>query len=307
MYDTLLETMFRDASDPVVLLRSDRRVASANPAFRALVRWARPGTDFMDLVAFPARDRVGRELVRAAGGEEVLVDVPHAREDAHEQVVEYRFFPVEGGLVAGIGRLREQERALGEELGRAQAELRQKSRILDEIQLELTQVPFIDPVTGVWNRLQVFERLAGEWSRGERYGNPICCLLLEVDGLDGMRRREGAALADDVLKAVARRIKSVVRDHDIVGRYTGDVFVVIAVQSDGEGARHLARRIRECLTHEPIAVGGRTISVDVRVGGSTSRSEGVEILEDLLTVAESALADARTQSSTITIASEPAF
>jgi diguanylate cyclase (GGDEF)-like protein len=301
----VLETVFRDATDLLVVLNPNRRVRAANPAFRALVRAGRDGADFMDLVTGTARDGVLGELVKAAGGHEVLLTVPHPGAEGGEHVVEYRFFPVEGGLVAGIGRLRESAEP-DEALDKAQAELREKSRMLDEIQLELTQVPFIDPVTGVWNRLQVIERLTGEWSRTERYGSPIACLLVEAEGLDAVRRREGNAVGDDILKTVARRLKSVVRDHDIVGRYGGDKFVVVAVHSDAEGARALARRIGGAVASEPIAVGGRAHPFTLRVGGATNRSEGVEILEDLFTVASSALEDARTRSEDVWVAPESA-
>lgn len=300
----LMETIFRDATDPVVLINSNRTVKTANPAFRAVARGARDGTDFMELVSYRARDRVSRDLVRAAAGEEVLIEVLHPREDEGERIVEYRFFPVEGGMVAGIGRIRDVDHALGEQLGRAKAELRQKSRMLDEIQMELTQVPFIDPVTGVWNRLQVIERLTGEWSRSERWGSPLACLMIDVEGLARLRTREGTAVADELLKAVARRIKSVARDHDIVGRYGGDCFVVVAVHCDAEGARHLGRRMAECVRGEPVAVAGRSVHVDLRIGCCTSRSGGVEIMEDLFQVAETALADARTRAIELACADE---
>jgi diguanylate cyclase (GGDEF)-like protein len=291
----LLETIFRDASDPVVLINTDRTVKIANPAFRAVARKGRDGTDFMELVSYHARDRVSRELVRAAGGEEVLLDVPHPQDDETDRIVEYRFFPVEGGMVAGLGRVRHGDQGLNEQLGQAKAELKHKARMLDEIQMELTQVPFIDPVTGVWNRLQVIERLTGEWSRSERWGSPLACLMVDVEGLDKVRSRDGQPVADDLLRAVARRIKTVVRDHDIVGRFSGDRFVIMAVHCDAEGGRSLARRILECVHGEPVAVAGRSMRVEVRIGCCTSRSDGVEIMEDLFQVATTVLADARTR------------
>jgi diguanylate cyclase (GGDEF)-like protein len=307
----LLEIFFRDAPELLVLLSPNRRVKTANPAFRATVRAGRDGTDFMDLVVGRDRDRVLNGLVRAAAGGEVVLEVPHPGPKGGERIVEYRFFPIEGGMVAGIGRARpveeeeeqEQERTV-DALDRAEAELKEKARILDEIQLELTQVPFIDPVTGVWNRLQVIERLTGEWSRSERYGSPIACLFVDVEGLDEVRRREGAALGDEALKSIARRIKALVRDHDVVGRYGGDRFVVLAVHADTDGARSLAARIEKAVQQEPVAVGGRTARVAVRIGGATNRSEGVEILEDLFAVAGSALEDARSRSVTVSVVEE---
>lgn len=300
----LLKSIFRDASDLVVILQPNRCVKSANPAFLEAVPGAEAGIDFMQLVAPDVQDDVLGRLVRAAGGDEVLVEVRHREVGGRPVIVEYRFFPVDDGMVAGLGRRCRRPLSSDEALGRAKAELREKSRILDEIQLELTQVPFIDPVTGVWNRMQVFERLTGEWSRSERYGSPISCLFVDIEGLDGIRDDEGALTADEMLKTIARRLKALVRDHDIVGRFSGDRFVIIAAQADADGARALSRRILEILAHEPIAVESRKLSVTVRIGGATNRSEGVEILEDLFSVAESALLDARDQNATVKVAEE---
>jgi len=302
MFDpTAIEALFRDSADLVVLLHSTRRVRAANPAFLEGVAGAREGIDFLALVLDADHHRVSVELARAAGGKTVLVELRHPVADGEPWPVEYAFFPVEGGLVAGIGRPRVEAPPAEQRLDRVQKELREKSRILDEIQLELTQVPFIDPVTGVWNRLQVIERLTGEWSRSERYGSPISCLLVDVEGLAEVRERHGVFVADEVLKAVARRLKRVVRDHDVVGRYGGDRFVVVAV-SDGEGARALGGRILESANREPVTVGEKRFPLSLRIGGSTNRSEGVDILEDLFTVAEATLADARARASTVAVA-----
>jgi diguanylate cyclase (GGDEF)-like protein len=298
-----VENLFRDSTDLVVVLGPDRRVRSANEALLKAVLGARTGVDFMSLVPEPGRERIGAELAKAAGGATLLLEIEHPGPDGQRRRVEYRFFPVDGGHVAAIGRLRAQEEELTEQLGRVNEELREKTRILDSIQIELTQVPFVDPVTGVWNRLQVVERLTGEWSRSERYGSPIACLLVEAEGVAEARARHGSYVADEVLKAVARRLKRTVRDHDVVGRYGGDRFVVVAI-ADAEGAKALGLRLRGAVGSEPVAVGDRRFAISVRIGGATNRSEGVEILEDLFTVAETSLEEARRGTEGLRVAEE---
>ncbi len=284
-----LQSLFRDAQDLLVILRPDRSLDSHNPAFARLVSAAENGVDFMEFVPVTARDRVVTQLVRAAGGDEVLVEVPHADADGAAHAVEYRFFPIDGGQVAGIGRPRGARISDKDALDRARAQLKSQTRMLDEIQLELTQVPFIDPVTGVWNRMQVFERLTAEWSRCERFSSPLTLLLIEVQGYDAVAAEKGSSVGDGVLKAVARRLKQTVRDHDILGRASGAQFIVVATHSDFDGAQSLSRRVRDAVTLDPVTVEGHEIPVGLRIGGATRRSEGVEILEDLFRVAEAAL------------------
>lgn len=298
-----IDNLFRDSADLFVLLGTDRKVKTANPAFRQEIRGARAGVDFLDLVDPAGRDRFATALARAAGGATVLVEIDHEASTGGRRRVEYRFFPVEGGLTAGVGRVRGIEPAIADRLDRVSEELREKTRILDHIQIELTQVPFIDPVTGVWNRLQVVERLTGEWSRSERFGSPITCLLVEVEDMGDIRATHGQFVADEVLKAVARRIKRTVRDHDVVGRYGGDRFVVVAV-TDGDGARSLGARLRDAISGEPVAVNEKRVPVTMRVGGATNRSEGVEIMEDIFSVAESALEESRKKDDRVAVAEE---
>ena len=64
------------------------------------------------------------------------------------------------------------------------------------------------------------------------------------------------------------------------------------------------RRIRDMLTLDPVVVEGASLPVEVTIGGATSRSEGVEILEDLFKVAESALGDARQSAAQFKVALE---
>ncbi len=289
--------LFADTQDLVLLLRSDRAVEAANPAYLEGVRLAAVGEDYMRTVAPHGRERVLTALVRAAGGDEVAVSVPHETADGDAIVCEYRFFPAEGGRVAGIGRVRNGSGPDSETFERTRAELRAKNRMLDEIQLELTQVPFIDPVTGVWNRLQVLERLTAEWSRCERYGHAISVLLIDVEALGAVRATDGRETADRMLRVVARRIKGIVRDHDIVGRYGDDSFVVVDVQSNDNGARFLAQRLRAGISDQPLVVDHEATHLTVRVGAATNGSEGVEILEDLFVVAERALERARSADS----------
>ncbi len=304
MQADLLKHLFSDANDLFVVLLPNRTLKITNPAFRRTVAGARAGVDFMELIPQLARARVLGELVRAAAGDEVMIEVPHTDADGRGQMVEYRFFPLEGGMVAGVGRPRGGRLTDREALERVRAELRSQTRMLDEIQLELTQVPFIDPVTGVWNRIQVFERLTGEWSRCERFASPLSLLLVDVPGLDEIREERGSAIADGILKAVARRLKTTVRDHDLVGRYSDRQFVIVAVHADFDGATMLCKRIRDMVTFEPVVIDEHTLHMNVHIGGATSRSDGVEILEDLFRVAEASLEEARSAEAGHKVASE---
>ena len=91
---------------------------------------------------------------------------------------------------------------------------------------------------------------------------------------------------------------------EFVGRSAGDQFVVVATHADFDGAQSLSKRVRAAVTLDPVQVDGNTIPVELRIGGATRRSEGVEILEDLFHVAEEALQDASAEDAPFKVISE---
>ena len=83
----LLQSIFRDASDLVVILQPNRSIKSANPAFLEVVPGARLDVDFMSLVSPDVHDEVLGRLVRAAGGDDVGIEVRHGKLTLNELVV----------------------------------------------------------------------------------------------------------------------------------------------------------------------------------------------------------------------------
>jgi diguanylate cyclase (GGDEF)-like protein len=289
--------VLRDSPDLLVVLGTDRRVRSTNPAFERFFGTAGIGADFLDLLPQVDRSRLGGELARAAGGATVRFDVVHEG----KRLVGWRLFPVEDGRVGGAGRERDLNLGMAERLARALRRLREKERQLAEIEGRLRQVSFIDPLTGLWNRLRVVELLAAEWSRSDRYESLLSLLLVKIQHLAGIRAEHGASVADEVVKEVARRIRRIVRGDDILGRYDDTTFVVVGADDSDRargtkgtgGAGGMAERIRKAVTAEPIDVGELKVPARILIGGATNRSVGVEIMEDLFPVAEEALREAQ--------------
>jgi diguanylate cyclase (GGDEF)-like protein len=100
-----------------------------------------------------------------------------------------------------------------------------------------------DSLTGVLNRRGFEERLDAALRTGERSGEPVALLLLDLDGFKPVNDREGHAAGDVLLQWVAGRIEACMRPADVVGRIGGDEFAIVAPGADAEAARELAERI----------------------------------------------------------------
>ena len=105
-----------------------------------------------------------------------------------------------------------------------------------------------DELTGLLNRRE-FERMAEEMLlAADRFENGICVMLIDLNGFKEINDTLGHQTGDLVLKAVAERLRSAVRDTDVVARWGGDEFVLLLPGiEDGTGVRAAAERISRSL------------------------------------------------------------
>jgi two-component system cell cycle response regulator len=109
-----------------------------------------------------------------------------------------------------------------------------------------------------------------------RHHQEVGVLLLDIDHFKRVNDLEGHPAGDRVLQEFAARLLSTVRVDDIVGRWGGEEFIVIAPQSDLEGTLNLGERIRACIADQPIDLGDHSIPVTVSIGCVVGRdSEGL--------------------------------
>jgi diguanylate cyclase (GGDEF)-like protein len=134
-----------------------------------------------------------------------------------------------------------------------------------------------DGLTGLWNRRAMEERLAAAVAHADPAGRGGAVLMIDLDDFKPINDCHGHHAGDEALIAVARRIQSVLRPGDSVGRIGGDEFLVLAEDvPDRDQARQLAERIRRQV-EAPMRVRlhGDSGTVAVQVGASI----GVAALE----------------------------
>jgi diguanylate cyclase (GGDEF)-like protein len=107
-----------------------------------------------------------------------------------------------------------------------------------------------DGLTGLSNRRHVEEALDAARARAMRTGEPLALLYIDLDGFKSINDTLGHAAGDRVLVSVGERLKSKVRETDLVGRLGGDEFVVVveragALQDIEELCGRILRSLRE--------------------------------------------------------------
>ena len=151
------------------------------------------------------------------------------------------------------------------------------------------QLSITDGLTGLYNYRHFCERLELEIARSRRYHVPIGLLLIDIDRFKSFNDRFGHLLGDEVLKAVAKGIRSNTRDVDLVARYGGEEFCVILQEIGGEEIGPYAERIRAAVATARVAVpGGAGQGVTVSIGAAVCQ-DGEQDAHEFIRRADEAL------------------
>ncbi|MDA3835346.1 MAG: diguanylate cyclase [Spirochaetales bacterium] len=149
-----------------------------------------------------------------------------------------------------------------------------------------------DELTGLINRRHFFELMRQEYARTRRYGYQLGCLMLDLDHFKSVNDTYGHPVGDIVLQQVGKILGSMMRETDIPARYGGEEFVCILPQSDLEGCKVIAEKVRGAIEAMEIPLeDGRTLTITASIGVALM-SEGMA-MEQLIKCADAALYTAK--------------
>lgn len=191
------------------------------------------------------------------------------------------------GVVAVLVVLRQllslqENAALNRRLHAAYAALGDKTERLHALNKELEvknrslqSLATTDGLTGLFNHRTFHERLREEVDRSLRHGRPLSLTLLDVDRFKQYNDVYGHPSGGVVLRRVASLLRESARSADILARYGGEEFAVIMPETDREGARRGAERLRAAVQNAEWPDRAITISVGIStsMGGAATSAE----------------------------------
>jgi len=206
-----------------------------------------------------------KAVVRAGG----ILDQPHSydRMRPDGRILEVQSVPIAGGgVLRTFTDITERKR--------------QEARI--------THLARHDSLTSLVNRDSFLEQVGAELARPRPAGDGIAVHYLDLDRFKPVNDRLGHAVGDQVLSAVAERLRRVVRDGDTVGRMGGDEFAILQKRvGDAGQALQLARRAIASV-QQPIEVEGHAVQVGLSVGIAVHPGHG-DSTDSLMRGADAAL------------------
>ncbi len=146
-----------------------------------------------------------------------------------------------------------------------------------------------DALTGLWNRAALFDILERELNRARRHAQPLTLIMADLDFFKHINDRYGHLAGDIVLREAARRLRSVLRPYDSVGRYGGEEFIVVVPACDGSDSLGLAERIRGAVGSTPISTPDGVVAVTLSVGVAVARGTEIPAADALIRAADMAL------------------
>lgn len=154
---------------------------------------------------------------------------------------------------------------------------------------EVQKLAVTDGLTGLNNRRRFFELAEKEFERYKRYETSISAIMFDIDDFKNLNDTYGHQAGDEVLRSIAARCGRVVRENDIIGRYGGEEFAVLLVETGESEAVVVAERLRNEIASRPIKIKGNALlNVTVSVGVATVDAS-TKSLEELLYNADKAL------------------
>jgi diguanylate cyclase (GGDEF)-like protein len=120
---------------------------------------------------------------------------------------------------------------------------------LERVNKELAELATIDSLTQVANRRAVETRLVHEFQRAKRYKHPLTCILLDIDHFKKVNDTYGHPVGDKVLIEVAAALREATRNTDLVSRFGGEEFLVLAPETAAAAGGFVADRIRESIAY----------------------------------------------------------
>jgi diguanylate cyclase (GGDEF)-like protein len=245
-------------SEGVLIVDPARRVILANQAFRSLHPEAagaltgKPLDGMGWLVADLGATAGVPPWTQAMRDSRVVSDLPlriaqPGGTDAREVLVNCSpvldgHRKVRGCLIAfadvtELHRTNQQLRATIDELETSREQIRTQNE-------ELHRLATRDPLTGCLNRRAFFEKLATAIEQARESGQPLGCIMTDIDHFKQFNDKYGHAIGDLVLQAVARCLAAGVRSEDLLCRYGGEEFTIVLIGMTAEKTAEAAERLR---------------------------------------------------------------
>jgi diguanylate cyclase (GGDEF)-like protein len=151
------------------------------------------------------------------------------------------------------------------QISRIRKQLTDQVFAVDKVEVlaqEVYKMALLDPLTGLFNRRYIEQRLEDEIARSKRHGRPLSVIIFDLDEFKQVNDTHGHGAGDALLKAFAERLSKATRGSDASARYGGDEFLVVLPECKPENVQAVLKRLEGIR----VEIEGRGLSVALSAG-----------------------------------------
>jgi diguanylate cyclase (GGDEF)-like protein/PAS domain S-box-containing protein len=134
-----------------------------------------------------------------------------------------------------------------------------------EAEERIRRLAHFDPLTGLPNRALLGDRICHDLSAAQRKRTQLAIMFVDLDHFKNVNDTLGHRIGDELLIAVANRLKAAMREVDTVSRQGGDEFVLVLPDTGIDGAAHVAKKLLEAVA-QPYQIDGFDLTITLSIG-----------------------------------------
>ena len=154
----------------------------------------------------------------------------------------------------------------------------------------MTELSYVDPLTGAANRRRLTQALSAAIERATELSLPLGLIVIDVDHFKHYNDQHGHLAGDAALRAVAEALQSATREQDLVARFGGEEFACLMIDADIDTVARVAERMRALVEAlPPRRLGNDTDTITLSAGVLSRVPAAGEQADDLLREADAAM------------------
>lgn len=282
-------SLFEQSGDAIFILKAEGpqigKILSANKA--ACHMYGYTEDEFLrlsitDLDTPEHAAKAPKRIKHVLEGETLRLDIAHCKKDG-------TIFPVE----VTASRIQIDSSKFVLTMYRDITKRKEAEEDRDMLISELQHISQTDGLTGLFNRQHLNKRISEEMERARRYGTPLSLIIFDIDYFKKINDSYGHIIGDRMLQSAASVIRDTLRTSDIAGRFGGDEFVIVLVQTELETGVQVAERLRTGIEKERVRTSDKKTAACSISLGICRFDESLMRVEDFIAKADSALYEAK--------------
>lgn len=168
-----------------------------------------------------------------------------------------------------------------------------KTLEIENLKGKLERLALTDTLTDIWNRRHFYKVAMKFHQLAMRHNKHYGLIICDVDFFKSYNITYGSQLGDIVLKEVAHKIKTLLRNSDEVFRYGGEEFVILLPEQDIDGTLKVAEKICKAVYEEEKGHSESSFGRITMSCGASAYEPGIDTWEEVLAIADKALYEAK--------------